>query len=360
MQKKAPSTLQDRRRGIGVPWRWLPVGCLLLLLSCAGCGNAPGGRDTSDNGGVGHGRKRGKLVVFHAASLARPFQELERRLEAEYPGLDIVRESSSSRLAMRKITDVGRPADIIAVADAFLLRQLMFPEHVEWVGVFARNRLVLAYTAKSRYRAEITAENWFEILLRDDVRFGYADPGMAPVGYRTHLCWKLADIHYRDRLKGRSIYEQLRSKCSQRFIRPHCNELIPLLESLTLDYTFQYRSVALQHHLEWLKLPDEIDLGSERKGDFYAQVSVEVPGKTPGVPTKRIGHPAVYGISITKAADNPAMAEVFLKTLFGEEGRTLMEESFQETVNPVLCSPLENAPDSLRLYMDELGEDPCR
>jgi molybdate/tungstate transport system substrate-binding protein len=323
------------------------------ILCCgAGCGQSGSTPGSASEAGDA-ARTPGKLVIFHAASLARPFEALEKIIEAENPGLDIVRESSSSRLAIRKVTDLGRPADILASADEALLRQQALPEHADWVGLFARNRVVLAFTAKSKHRTEINAQNWYDILLREDVNFGYAEPSMAPVGYRTLLCWKLADIYYRDALGGRSVYRELIDACPRRFIRPHCNELIPLLEALTLDYTFQYRSVALQHHLEWLKLPDEIDLGNEAMGDFYAQVSTEVPGRTRGAPEERVGRPIVYGITIPKNARNRAMAERFLELLFAEKGGQIMEDNFQELIRPVLCKNRDAAPDALRPLMKE-------
>ena len=327
---------------------WSAAGLLLL----AGCGGS-GRHSTAADSGAAPRSRPGKLIVFHAASLTRPFETLEKQLETERPGLDIIRDSSSSRLAIRKITDLGRRADIIASADEALLRQMMLPDYVSWVALFARNRIVIAYTDKSRYRNEINADNWYDILLRDDVNFGYADPGMAPVGYRTLLCWKLADIYYRDRLRGKSIYEQLRKACPQRFIRPHCNELIPLLESLTLDYTFQYRSVALQHHLEWLKLPDAIDLGNEKLSDVYARVSTEVPGKTRNRVEKRVGRPIIYGIAIPENARNPALAEWFLERLFSKTGQSAMKESFQEPISPVLCKNRDQAPAALRPFLKE-------
>lgn len=295
-----------------------------------------------------------RLVIFHAASLARPFSVLEKLFEQRHPGTDVIRESSGSRMAIRKVTELHRDADLIASADEALLRDLAVPDFASWVAVFARNRVVIAYTARSRHRSEINADNWYDILLRPEVNFGYCNPNMAPVGYRTVLLWQLADRHYAEKLGGRRISEELPQRCPPKFVRPHCNELIPLLESLSLDYTFQYRSVALQHNLEWLKLPDEIDLGNEALADAYAAARVTTSGKTRTETVERVGKPILYGICPVLRAPNADGALAFLELLFSPEGAAVLEANFQEPVQPPLSAETGAVPERLRPVLKEM------
>ena len=60
----------------------------------------------------------------------------------------------------------------------------------------ATNELVLAYNSKSKYADEINANNWYQIISRPDVKFGFADPRMDAVGYRTLMALKLAESYY--------------------------------------------------------------------------------------------------------------------------------------------------------------------
>ena len=60
----------------------------------------------------------------------------------------------------------------------------------------ATNQLVLAYNSKSKYADEINASNWYQIISRPDVRFGFADPRMDAVGYRNLMALKLAESYY--------------------------------------------------------------------------------------------------------------------------------------------------------------------
>ena len=314
---------------------------LLLLVGCGGKETAPDGSEVQQQ----------KLLVYHAASLTQAFAVIEKRMEERHPGLDVICESSSTRLAIRKITDLQRKGDIIGSADDVLVRTMLMPEYTEWQGIFATDRIVLAYTERSRCRSEINAENWYDILLRPDVNYGYSDPNNAPVGYRTQLTWKLATLHYKDTLGTRDLYQELLAGCPEKNIRPHCNELIPLLESLALDYIFEYRSVAMQHRLNWLKLPDEIDLGSAKQAPFYAKAHVQIAGKDRGSVQTVTGVPMLFSATMLKGAQNPEMALEFLQILFGPEGQMIMEDNFQETFTPVYCNEIQAVPEALRGLM---------
>lgn len=293
------------------------------------------------------GNLTGRLIIFHAASLARPFEAIEKLIEKQNPDLDVVRASSSSSIACRKVSELARDADIVATADYTLLQDLLMPEHADWLVAFARNRIVIAYVEHSKHHTEINKDNWYEILLRDDVAYGYADPAQAPVGYRTLLTWKLADLYYKDATGDRNLFDELKAGCPAANIRPHCNELIPLLQSLRLDYIFQYRSVALQHNLPFLRLPEEIDLSSERHGDFYSKASVIISGRKRGETITKVGSPIVYGITVVKDAPNGAAATEFLRILLGEDGREVMEQNFQEPVAPALTPDASKVPPQL-------------
>ena len=53
-------------------------------------------------------------------------------------------------------------------------------------------------------------------------------------------------------------------------------ELVALLEAGDLDCAFEYESVARQHHLPFVALPAQIDLGSQRYAAEYAKVAVAI------------------------------------------------------------------------------------
>lgn len=127
------------------------------------------------------------IAVYHAGSLAVPFAQIEKVFEAKYPQYDVLREASGSRAAARKISDIGKAADVMASADYKVIDNLLIPNHAKFNAQFATNEMALAYTSQSKYAGEINAENWTEIFLRDGVKVGHSNPNMDPCGYRSML-----------------------------------------------------------------------------------------------------------------------------------------------------------------------------
>ena len=248
----------------------------------------------------------------------------------------MVREASGSRAAARKVCDLHRTADVLALADHAVIEDLLMPQYAKWYVVFARNRMVIAYTEHSKYADEIGPDNWFEVLARPDVKFGRSDPNLDPAGYRTLMVWRLADLHYKRKVKGKSIYEALLHHPKQE-VRPGSVQLLPLLESLDIDYAFEYQSVAMQHNLRFVKLPPQVDLGDERFADLYKRAKVEVTGKKPGERSVYVGMPILYAVTVPTVSEHPDLAVEFVKLLVGEEGRKILKRCFQEPVVPPFC-----------------------
>ncbi len=289
-----------------------------------------------------------RLIVFYAASLALPFKYLEQAFERGHLGVDMQGESSGSQTACRKITELNRECDVISSADYEVIEQLLIPDHASWFIIFARNAEVIAYTDKSKYGDEVNAQNWYRVLLRPDVRVGRCDPNLAPEGYRTLLTWQLADIYYKDDLKGEKVSDKLLAAVRKEHVTQSVTELLPLLESMALDYAFMYKSVAMQHNLRFVTLPPQIDLSSEQYLDFYRQAKVEVTGKKPGETMTMVGAPILYGITIPNGAPHPELAMDFVRLLLSKKGQEALRKGFQEPTVPALAPNVSAVPEELR------------
>jgi molybdate/tungstate transport system substrate-binding protein len=149
-------------------------------------------------GGPAAGAGRDTVIVYVAASLARPVRAVADTF-AKRTGAVVLTESGGSLEHARKLTDLGRIPDVLALADYEVFPQLLMPAHVSWYAQFARNRMVVAYTPRSRFANEISASNWRQVLARPGVEVGRPDPDRAPAGYRTLLLLKLAESYYADR-----------------------------------------------------------------------------------------------------------------------------------------------------------------
>jgi len=288
----------------------------------------------------------GTLRIFHAGSLSVPMEQIAKAFTAYHPGVRIERESGGSRTVIRRVTELGKEADVVASADYHLIPQMMYPDFADWTIRFARNRMVIAYTEHSKYASEINGENWYEILLRPDVRFGHADPDADPCGYRTLMLWQLAEKYYQQP----GLYEKLDEASPPENTRPKSVELLALLESGELDYAFQYQSVAVQHNFKYVSLPERIDLSNTDYADFYAQAVVTLTGKTPGTMVEVKGEPIVYGMTIPKNAPHPKLAQAFVAFLLGPEGRAIMKQNGQLPIVPVIVDGLDRLPDCLGVH----------
>lgn len=339
--------------------------CSVIALGCIGTDT-----DTKIDDGATSEVHGGTLMILHAGSLKIPFAKLEEVFEAEHPGIDVRCEAAGSAATIRKVTELHKEADVVASADYSLIPSMMYPEYADWYLQFARNQIVLAYTEKSKYAAEINASNWYEILRRDDVRFGFSNPNDDPCGYRSQMTIQLAEAHYGDDM----IYEDLIESNSamtmvydaangtytlnmpesesidpsaKLMIRSMEMELIAGLDAQEIDYYFIYRSVAEQHGQSFLELPVEIDLSSVEYADTYK--TVQVVQANGNLVT---GKPVVYGITVPKNAQDPGMGLLFVKLVVSNEGQQIFVDLGQPPIVPAVGSG--EVPEEMR-GMVEMG-----
>lgn len=288
----------------------------VLVIALFAAGGCKGRKDVTDSDGI-----KGNLVIFHAGSLAMPFKAIADSFMRVYPGVRVLNEASGSIDAARKITELNRDCDIMASADYAIIDNILIPKYASENIHFATNEMALVYTLKSRYSSEIDSVNWIDILSRDDVYVGRSDPDADPCGYRTLLTLKLSEIYYGQ--AGQNDIKMLTDKIlirSERFLRPKEVDLLALLETGAVDYIFLYKSVAVQHNLEFLPLPAAVNLGDPQMAEYYSQATTEVRGAKPGQKIKINGEPMVYGVTILNDAPNRRAAEAFIEFLRSDEG----------------------------------------
>ena len=334
--------LQHARHG---PTLRLPRVLLAAILVASAALGAAGCRDS------GHDDDR--VRVFAAANLARPMSALADAFEAEHPGTKVECEFGGSLMICRQIAELGRSADLVAVADYLAVEQILMPRHASWYVNFAGNELGIAFTQASKYGAEISADNWFEVLARPDVRIGRVDENTGPIGYWTLQCWLLADDYYAVRLAGGRISDRLTARCGPNDILPDINDFLPRLESATIDYVFMHRSLAQQHNLRFVALPDAINLSRMALRDAYAKVSVPIRGKARGERIVQVAHPIVYAVTIPTEAANPALAEEFLRFMLSERGRAIMAAEHQTSLVPPQAVHAGRMPATLQALFQE-------
>ncbi|MHB8838150.1 MAG: tungstate ABC transporter substrate-binding protein WtpA [Gemmatimonadaceae bacterium] len=281
----------------------------LALALLAACGGAGGDRPAPQT-----------LVAFNAGSLARPLRAALDSFAAR-EGVTVQQESAGSLETARKLTELGNIPDVIALADEEVFPQLLMPARVSWYVRFARNRMVLAYTPKSRGAAEISGDNWWQVLLRDGVETGRSDPQLDPNGYRTLLVLQLAEHHYAQP----GLASRLLQAMPVRNVRPKEADLVGLLQAGEFDYIWSYESMAQNLGLRFVRLPDAIDLSSPADSVSYAAARVRVRGKGADSVEFR-GRPIVYALAVPVAAPHREVAERFVRYLLSPDGRRVLRQ----------------------------------
>jgi molybdate/tungstate transport system substrate-binding protein len=280
------------------------VAVCLVVLSLAACRDANVAR-------------RDTLLVFEAASLAGPMRPLLDTF-ARRTGALVLEEHGASLELARRITELHRVPDVIALADHEVFPELLMPAATSWYATFARNRMVVAYTDRSLHASEITPENWRNIILRPNVALGRTDPVLAPAGYRALLLYQLAESFYREP----GLAARLAAKTPPGSIRANAADLAALLSAGELDYIVEYESLARAQHFRIIHLPPDIDLGDVNRADTYAKAAVSVTSAR-GTTTRR-GAPILYGISVPLHAPHGDAGVRFLRFLLEPDGKAML------------------------------------
>lgn len=303
---------------------WALALAALALLPAAGSAQAPA--------------LKGDLVVFNAGSLGLPFRTLLRAFREANPDVKTAQESAGSLESARKLTELGKIPDVLAVADYAIIPKLLIPAQTDWYATFATNALVLAYRDESQGAYEINTQNWYRILLRPGIRTGRSDPALDPSGYRTLMVWQLAERYYAQP----QLERQLRAASPPRYMRPKESDLTALLQLGELDYVWTYASIAHASSFRSVGLPAAINLSDPALADTYAQARVVLPGATraKGDSVEFRGEPIVYALTIPRDAPHPEVAEAFVRFVFSEAGRRILADAgLQPAVPPARGGP---------------------
>jgi molybdate/tungstate transport system substrate-binding protein len=306
----------------------------ILFISCRSSGHS------------GKEEKDAELIIFHAGSLSLPFKQIAETFQAEYPNVVIKTEAAGSVECARKIIDLKKDCDVMASADYRVINDLLIPDYSSWNIKFAGNEMVIAFTEKSKYYQDIHQDNWFQILANKDIIYGRSDPDKDPCGYRALLSMKLAELFY-----DQPDLVNLLSTKNTNYIRPKEVDLIAMLETNTIDYAFNYRSVAEQHRLKYLRLPEKINLSNPDLNNYYSKVNVDISGKKPGEKINITGESMVYGVTILNNAPNKDIAIKFIAFLLdSEKGMALMEKNGQHSLVPQSTLTYDKIPENLKKY----------
>jgi len=303
---------------------------------------------------AGCGRGKTTLDVYHAGSLACPFSSVEDAFEKEHPGVDVRSHAHGSATAVRQVTELGKPAEVVGVADYTLIDEMMIKSdesHARWNVQFATNEMVLALGSDA---PDVTADNWQDVLTRQGVTVGFSNPRQDPCGYRALMVMYLTEagggqplfsevlapnsnIELKDGDGGAVIqlHEPVNVEGKIR-MRSKETDIVSLLQTGALDCGFLYRSVAVQQGLDFVELPPEVNLGSPDHADSYGSVTLRMSTDEDATTVK--GRTISYGVTIPEACRHRELAREYVRMLLGETGSGALKDCGLRPVDPVLSA----------------------
>jgi molybdate/tungstate transport system substrate-binding protein len=161
------------------------------------------------------------------------------------------------------------------------------------------------------------------------------------------LVTKLAESYYKmpglfDELFGYGdSYENGEENKAKVIVRPKETDLLGLIEAGMYDYLYIYKSVAEQHQLKYLTLPEEVSLKSAKFANQYKNATFQINGKKPGEWITKKGGPMVYGITVAENAISPANKEgavLFVKFVLSTQGQDIMAKNGQGVIAPAVIT----------------------
>jgi len=326
--------------------------------------------------------KKTTLSVYAAGSLEAPFTQLAKSFESAYPNITVQLNFAGSVDLMREIQANGS-ADVFASADWTIIPQ-MYPTSASYDIGFATNQIALVYNNQTLSDLGITSinqSNWYQILQNPNVKFGFSDGNQDPSGYDALMVMVLSNMYYGQDIfqslvgnnsniqlvqNGTQYYVQLPSTTALQIntnkilMEPNEDDLLPYLESNTVQFIFTYKSAAIQNGLPYVQLPPQINLASTNStiiANYYDNVSVYL-GYGSSSQTLQPCRTIVYGVTIPTTGHNSQAAALFIKYLLETNGQNIMTSNGQAPIYPGYVDNLSNVPSSLLGDVTTTGPKP--
>jgi molybdate/tungstate transport system substrate-binding protein len=305
-----------------------------------------------------------RLTVCHAGSVQAAFTEVEKAFAIEHPDVAVKDVSGGSVALAARLAAGIDPCDVYAAADYEDIDLLLKPAGVaDYTIVFAKGRMVLAYLATDAKTAGVAAAgefkppasvpnaaaDWYRVLLAPGVRISSSHPFLDPSGYRTHMMFELAQLHYKVPNLAASLMEHVTIAAMAATPRP----------ALGVDYEFQFiyehsaaAAAKANPAYRYVALPDRIDLSTTSLNSHYAHASVTMPGVGSSgathvtIPATRVA----WGLTIPARSDNRDNAIAFVDLLLGPVGTAALRANGPAPISPAIVSARDHAhlPPSLR------------
>ncbi|MGA7542190.1 MAG: extracellular solute-binding protein [Nitrososphaeraceae archaeon] len=293
-----------------------------------------------------------KVFVMYAASLIKTFEDILGPAFQNETGYPYEGEARGSVQVANMIMDGLRTPDVFVSAGTIPIKRLMnnTTPFADWLVKFGSAEMVIAYSPNSPFfndleKARTGEIPWYEVLAKQDFKFGRTDPELDPKGYYMIIAAELANLHYNDTtLKQRIMGDDRNAKQ----IFPE-EILKTILEQGQLDAVAAYKHEAVARGLPYITLPPQINLADPTFIDFYRNGSYTLGKDGQTV----FGGPIYFSFTIPTTVKNIDGAISFGDFILSTNGRYILKDQGLNPIKPIAEGELESIPSSIRSIVDE-------
>jgi molybdate/tungstate transport system substrate-binding protein len=335
------------------------AGLAAVAVAAAGCGSSSspssGGSASAPGSASASAKPTGNVNVAYASSLQYLNEKVVSPTFTKAQGYKFVGHGGASTELANDITSGELSPDVFQSVGGDSIK-LIEPKFTSWYVQYAGTSIVLAYNPKSKYAADFKAvangsKNvctlFSSTLQSPGFKLGRTDPNIDPQGRDFIMMVELAQSYCHlpsdtaAKILGTSDFGTASS--SQIYAE---SSLDSTLQSGQLDASSAFITQAVELKLPYVKLPDQINLGSAAEKAAYAKATVKVKnGKT------YKGSPQV--IDITTVGSKPSAGAIaFVKYTLSPAGLALYKEGGFTVLTPTLTGDKSAVPAAIQ---SELG-----
>jgi len=255
------------------------------------------------------------LILYSADAYVAESTTLENAF-TNSTGIMMAPPKSAGSLLLAQQIAQGNPVSVfIAVSRSAMRPAYLGNQSSGWAIAFASDQMTLAYSnasiqnsaassilaAYNSAAASNTTEAWysfFSSITSGSVKIGISNPNADPAGYRAWIVLEAASQAYANNstLFGNRIISN-----NGNITGASAADLVGPLETGQIQFLFIYKSAAIAHKLNYLQLPDQVNLGNPKYSKFYSQFSYTL--------SKGVEKGAVIALYITVPADSTDTAD---------------------------------------------------
>jgi len=255
------------------------------------------------------------LILYSADAYVAESTTLENAF-TNSTGIMMAPPKAGGSLALAQQIAEGNPVSVfLAVSHSAMRPKYLGNQSSGWTIAFASDQMAIAYSNASTQNAATSSviaaynsavasnttqawDDFFSNVTSGSVKVGIANPNADPAGYRGWIVLEAAGQAYAN---SSTFFGNRIVTNNGNITGASAADLIAPLETGQIQFLFIYKSAAIAHKLNYLQLPDQINLGDPKYNEFYSQFSYTL--------TRGVESGEVITLYITVPADSTDTAD---------------------------------------------------